>query len=44
MTMNETEQAMVGNALWVTDLLDPGGYQLSFQTPTDAPEDTEFPD
>lgn len=34
----------VGNAMWVTSLEDPDGYQLHFESPTDAPEETEYTD
>jgi len=34
----------VGNGMWVTDVTDPDGYRLSFQSPTDAPEETEYAD
>lgn len=30
----------VGNGLWVTELSDPDGYKLVFESPTDVPEDT----
>lgn len=32
----------VGNAMWVTGLSDPNGYQLFFESPTDAPEESEY--
>jgi lactoylglutathione lyase len=32
----------VGNGLWVTSLLDPDGYHLDFESPTDAPEETVY--
>lgn len=32
----------VGNGLWVTALGDPDGYRLDFQSPADAPEETEY--
>ena len=32
----------VGNALWVTEVSDPDGYHLCFESPTDAPEETVF--
>jgi lactoylglutathione lyase len=32
----------VGNGLWVTGLSDPDGYRVSFQSPTDVPEETEY--
>ena len=33
---------MVGNALWVTSLIDPDGYRIYFASPTDVPEETEY--
>ena len=32
----------VGNGMWVTSLSDPDGYEIFFESPTDAPEETEF--
>ena len=32
----------VGNNLWVTSLVDPDGYRLEFESPTDVPEDTVY--
>jgi lactoylglutathione lyase len=32
----------VGNGMWVTDLSDPDGYKIEFESPTDAPEETLF--
>jgi lactoylglutathione lyase len=32
----------VGNALWVTSFTDPDGYKLDFESPTDAPEESEY--
>jgi uncharacterized glyoxalase superfamily protein PhnB len=37
-----TQRPFVGNAMWVTNLSDPDGYRISFQSPTDAPEESEF--
>ena len=34
----------VGNGMWVTSLVDPDGYQLYFESRTDAPEETELPE
>ncbi len=34
----------VGNAMWVTHLSDPDGYMLSFESPTDAPEESVHAD
>lgn len=38
------ERPQVGNGLWVTGLSDPDGYQLVFESPTDAPEDSVHTD
>jgi lactoylglutathione lyase len=38
----EAKRPFVGNALWVTSLSDPDGYRLDFESPTDAPEETEY--
>jgi len=32
----------VGNGMWVTNLTDPDGYRLAFESETDSPEDTQF--
>jgi lactoylglutathione lyase len=32
----------VGNAMWYTDLTDPDGYRLTFESETDVPEDTKL--
>ena len=32
----------VGNQLWVTSLIDPDGYRLEFESPTDVPEGTVY--
>ncbi len=32
----------VGNAMWVTSVTDPDGYALFFESPTEAPEDSEY--
>jgi hypothetical protein len=34
----------VGNGLWVTSLIDPDGYRLDFESPTDVPEGTVYSD
>ena len=34
----------VGNRLWVTSFVDPDGYRLEFESPTDVPEDTVYSD
>jgi lactoylglutathione lyase len=35
----EPSRPFVGNSLWVTSLVDPDGYRLDFESPTDVPED-----
>jgi catechol 2,3-dioxygenase-like lactoylglutathione lyase family enzyme len=37
------KRPFVGNGLWVTSVRDPDGYQLDFESPTDAPEESIFP-
>jgi uncharacterized glyoxalase superfamily protein PhnB len=32
----------VGNGLWVVSLVDPDGYRIAFESPTDAPEESEL--
>jgi catechol 2,3-dioxygenase-like lactoylglutathione lyase family enzyme len=32
----------VGNGLWVTNLVDPDGFRLEFESPTDVPEGTKY--
>jgi catechol 2,3-dioxygenase-like lactoylglutathione lyase family enzyme len=32
----------VGNRLWVTSFVDPDGYRLDFESPTDLPEETIY--
>lgn len=32
----------VGNGLWVTSFVDPDGYKIDFESPTDVPEDTVY--
>ena len=32
----------VGNGLRVTSMVDPGGYRLDFESPTDAPEESVY--
>jgi len=40
----DAKRPFVGNGLWVTDIVDPDGYRLSFESPSDAPEETEYAD
>ena len=35
-------EPQVGNAMWVTELTDPDGYRLLFESPTDVPEETKL--
>ena len=32
----------VGNQMWVVGLTDPDGYRIEFESPTDAPEESEL--
>jgi hypothetical protein len=32
----------VGNGMWVTQVHDPDGYSLCFESPTNVPEETVF--
>ena len=36
------KRPFVGNGLWVVRLLDPDGYHIEFESPSDAPEETEL--
>jgi hypothetical protein len=38
----EASEPQVGNAMWVTDVSDPDGYRLFFESATDTPEDTRL--
>jgi lactoylglutathione lyase len=38
----QVKRPFVGNGMWVTNLTDPDGYQLSFESPTDVEEEAEF--
>ena len=38
----QASRPVVGNAMWVTSLTDPDGYQIEFESPTDAPEESVF--
>lgn len=38
----EPQRPFVGNALWVVNFTDPDGYKVSFESPTDVPEETEY--
>jgi len=36
------KRPFVGNRLWVASLTDPDGYRVDFESPTDAPEESEL--
>jgi lactoylglutathione lyase len=38
------KRPFVGNGMWVTQLADPDGYSLLFESPTDAPEESVLED
>jgi catechol 2,3-dioxygenase-like lactoylglutathione lyase family enzyme len=38
----EPRTPFVGNGLWVTSFVDPDGYRLDFESPTEAPEDSVY--
>ena len=35
-------EPQVGNAMWVTEMTDPDGYRLLFESPTDVAEETKL--
>jgi lactoylglutathione lyase len=36
------KRPFVGNTLWVVSFVDPDGYRIDFESPTDVPEETEY--
>jgi len=40
----QASKPFVGNGMWVTSFTDPDGYRLDFESITDVPEETEYPD
>jgi lactoylglutathione lyase len=36
------QEPFVGNAMWDTLIIDPDGYRLHFESPTDVPEETKL--
>jgi lactoylglutathione lyase len=38
------KRPFVGNGMWVTSVQDPDGYKLEFESFTDAPEESVFPE
>jgi uncharacterized glyoxalase superfamily protein PhnB len=37
-----SKKPFVGNGLWCVNVIDPDGYKLWFNSPTDAPEETQL--
>jgi catechol 2,3-dioxygenase-like lactoylglutathione lyase family enzyme len=40
----EITEPFVGNNMWVVSFIDPDGYRLDFESPTDVPEETKYSD
>ncbi len=40
----DLKEPFVGNNMWVIGIMDPDGYRLDFQSPTDLPEETKYSD
>ena len=40
----DAKRPFVGNNMWVTGIADPDGYDLFFESPTDAPEESVYED
>lgn len=38
----QASEPCMGNRMWVTELTDPDGYRLCFESSTDVPEETKF--
>jgi len=38
----DVKRPFVCNGLWVTEIVDPDGYRLAFESPSDALEETEY--
>ena len=38
----EFSRPFVGNGMWITEISDPDGYKLFFESPTDMPEETVY--
>jgi len=38
----DAQRPFVGNRMWVTQIADPDGYKLFFESPTDAPEESTY--
>lgn len=37
------KRPFVGNGLWVVSVTDPDGYRIDFESPSNEPEETEYP-
>jgi lactoylglutathione lyase len=42
--LSTLSEPFVGNNLWVVELADPDGYKVYFESPTDVPEGTTYPE
>ena len=40
----DAKRPFVGNGLWTVGVVDPDGYNLFFESPADAPEESELPE
>ena len=40
--LSVSRNPFVGNNLWVVSFIDPDGYRVDFESPTDIPEETEY--
>ncbi|HTD98625.1 MAG TPA: VOC family protein [Mucilaginibacter sp.] len=40
----DAKEPFVGNGLWDVKIVDPDGYDLHFESPTDVPEETTYSD
>jgi catechol 2,3-dioxygenase-like lactoylglutathione lyase family enzyme len=40
--LSAARNPFVGNNLWVVSFVDPDGYRVDFESPTDIPEETEY--
>lgn len=38
----EATRPHVGNGMWTTCVVDPDGYRLEFESPTEAPEESDY--
>jgi lactoylglutathione lyase len=38
----ESTEPQVGNSMWEISLMDPDGYNLTFESSTDVPEETKL--